>query len=366
MNDQMPSASARLSVTVLVVDDSTFMRRALTRMLDSAPDVCVVAQARNGRQAVELAQRHKPDVITMDIEMPEMDGLTALRQIMRQCPTHVLMVSSLTTEGSRAAIRAMQLGAADVMAKESSQISLAIGGIEAELLAKVRALGQAPRTRQQPGPATSPLPRFRVGQFDLLCIGSSTGGPPVLETLIRSVPQQMRLPIVIAQHMPRMFTESMAERLDGLCPLPVQLADDGMSLSRGHVYVAPGGQHTRVVKTGLAQWTLRVGDEPRQALYKPSVDVLIDSAAEAMGPRTLAIILTGMGNDGYQGARKLRARGGTVLAQDQGSCVVYGMPKAVTEQGIAAASLNPQQLASVIAHLNERQPATRPVVSRLQ
>jgi two-component system chemotaxis response regulator CheB len=335
---------------VLITDDSAFMRRAITAMLRSDPDIEIVGAARNGREAVEYAARLKPDVITLDIEMPEMDGLTALRHIMRESPTQVLMLSSLTTEGSHASLRALSLGAADVLAKDQSQVSLKINDLRDELVSRVKALGQSRplrfggRSAGQAAERRPDPPKFRPGQFDVVCIGSSTGGPPVLETILASLPASLTTPVIIAQHMPRVFTASMAERLDELCPLEVVHAEDGMPLSSRSVYVAPGGQHLQVHKQGLASWRLSVGDEPREHAYRPSVDALFASAAAATGKRTLAIVLTGIGDDGLDGGRALHALGAPILAQSQETCVVYGMPKAVTRAAITLASLSPTEI----------------------
>jgi two-component system chemotaxis response regulator CheB len=344
---------------VLVVDDSAFMRRAMTQMLTSDPAVEVVAAARNGKEGVELAKKHQPDVITLDIEMPEMDGLTALRHIMRDCPTQVLMVSSLTTAGSHASLTALKLGAADVLAKDMSQISLSVTNIRDELLRLVKALGAAPRLHRAKHAAHAPdspqavaaAPTYRPGAFDAVCIGSSTGGPPVLETLIAAIPESIKTPVVIAQHMPELFTRSMAERFDEVSPLKVVHAADGMPLQNGHIYIAPGGRNIHLEKVSLAQNRIRVNDEPKDAIYRPSVDALFASAAVAVGKRTLAIVLTGIGEDGLIGARDLHAKGAVILAQSAESCVVYGMPKAVTQAALIQASLNPTQLAATLASL---------------
>lgn len=337
---------------VVVVDDSAFMRRAISQMLASDQRIEVVATGRNGREAIELARQHRPDVLTLDIEMPEMDGLTALRRIMRECPTQVLMLSSLTTEGSRTALQAMSLGAADVLAKDASQITLSIDSIRNDLIARVIALGHAGKTRRtQFGtsiqPASTALPVISKN-IDVICIGSSTGGPPVLETILTALPAELTVPIVIAQHMPATFTASMAERLDQICRLKVVHAADGMPLERRTVYIAPGGKHTHIRKVSLARWRLQVNHEPADALYRPSADALFTSAAQAMGSRVLAIVLTGMGHDGLEGSKVLHKHGATVLAQSEETCVVYGMPKAVTEHALIAASLSPSAIAQCI------------------
>lgn len=351
---------------VLIVDDSAFMRRAISQMLTSDPEIEIAGTGKTGREAVDLAKKLQPDVITLDVEMPEMDGLTALRHIMRDCPTQVLMLSSLTTEGSHAALRALQLGAADVLAKDVSQVSLSITNIQQDLLVRVRALGMARKKRRAfPRVALPPLaggndaPVYRAGQFDMVCIGSSTGGPPVLETLVKNLPPSFSASIVIAQHMPELFTRSMAERLRDICPLTVRHGEDHMPIERKTIYIAPGGRHTHINRLGLIKWELLVNDQPREALYKPSVDALLHSAAKHVGSRTLGIVLTGIGDDGLQGAKALHARGGTILAQSEESCVVYGMPKAVTENAITAASLDPVQIAQVLRTLADPVPSAK-------
>jgi two-component system chemotaxis response regulator CheB len=341
---------------VVVVDDSAFMRRAIRQMLESAGDIEVVGTACNGKEGLAMVQQLRPDVVTLDIEMPEMDGLTALSRIMRDCPTHVLMLSSLTTEGSRAALRALALGAADVLAKDTSQISLSITNIQEDLISRVRALGSKRRVHRPTQTAThaathSEAPVFRPGQFDVICIGSSTGGPPVLETILTALPPTLSIPVVVAQHMPAIFTASLAERLGPMCNLRVLHVTDRMPLERKTIYICPGGKHTHLRKAGLARWEMVVNDEPVTALYRPSVDALLASAAQAMGARALGVVLTGMGNDGFEGGKQLHAKGGILLGQNEETCVVYGMPKALTENALVAASLPPEKIAKAIATL---------------
>ncbi len=341
---------------VLVVDDSAFMRRAMKEMLSSDPTIEVVGTAHNGKEGWEMAKRLNPDVITMDIEMPEMDGLTALRRIMRDCPTHIVMVSSLTTEGSHVALQALKLGAADVLAKDSSQISLSITNIKNELLTKVRALARtkpkrtAAASSDQPHTHSSP-PVFRPGQFEVVCIGSSTGGPPVLETILTGLPASTNTPIIVAQHMPEVFTKSMSERLQEACQMRVRHAENHMPIEPSTIYIARGGLNIHISKRSAGRFELLVNDEPEGTIYKPSVDALFHSAAKHTGSRTLGVVLTGIGNDGLEGARPLHARGGVILAQSEETCVVYGMPKAVTENALIAASLSPDQIAQSLQSL---------------
>lgn len=331
--------------------------KAVSSMLDSDPSIEVVGIGRNGREAVEMAQQLKPDLITLDIEMPEMDGLTALRHIMRNAPTHVVMLSSLTTEGSTAALRALSLGAADILAKDQSQFTLSINNIKEDLIARVKALG----TKRKPiipssagctlSSPPNEIPKLSANMFDLICIGASTGGPPVLEALISSIPPGFNVPIVIAQHMPRLFTESMTKRLNGMCPLNVVHGADRMPLESGRVIIAPGGEHTHIEKKSFKRWAIRISEQPTTEVSRPSVDVLFSTAAKAIGRRTLAIILTGMGNDGYEGGKLLHDAGAPIIAQSEETCVVYGMPKKITENALAMASLSPQDIARTLQSL---------------
>lgn len=339
---------------VLVVDDSAFMRKAICNMLADEPRITVVGQAANGAEGLRLVRELKPDVVTMDIEMPIMDGLTALGRIMDECPTHVIMISSLTTEGSHAALAALKAGAADVMAKDASHVSLSIVRLKDGLIGRIVALAGARRPRRRRLEGTDTLPRpdaqpvhFRPGQFDLICIGSSTGGPPILESILVGMPNPMGAVVLVAQHMPELFTQSMAERLERACGLKVVHARDGMTAERDTIHIAPGGKNMQIRKTAAGRWTLSVGEEPK-TLYRPSVDVLFHSAAEAAGGRTLGVVLTGMGDDGSRGAKTIRDKGGVILAQNEETCVVYGMPRAVTITGLSAASLSPPGLLASI------------------
>jgi len=333
----------------LIVDDSAFMRRAISRVLDADPGITVVGTARNGQQSVELAKSLKPDVVTMDVEMPVMDGLTALKVIMHECPTHVIMVSSLTTEGSDAALNAMKLGAVDVFAKDSPSVTSDIVSMQKDLVARVKALGGSRRFKQRPAQlgtscAVSMAPRFVKGQFDLVCIGSSTGGPPVLEEIVCGCPGELSIPVIVAQHMPTVFTASMAKRLDRLAGLHVVHGEHRMELQGGTVYIAPGGQHTHVERSAGNNLTLKMSDKPDDASYRPSVDVLFSTSTLAVNGRALGIILTGMGSDGARGAQELVKAGGVVLTQSEETCVVYGMPKAVDQAGVSKASLPPARI----------------------
>ncbi|EPR31616.1 response regulator receiver modulated CheB methylesterase [Alkalidesulfovibrio alkalitolerans DSM 16529] len=354
-------------ITVVVVDDSAFMRKAISAMLEKDPEIKVVDTARNGEEGLEKIRRHQPDVVTLDIEMPVMDGLTALRHIMMEMPRPVLMVSSLTTEGAEATLKAMELGAVDFIPKQLSKVSLDIIKIEDQLRERVkyvakrriRALRPTPVARA-PVPPTSretaarpesprreaPRPAGPVVR-DVVAIGVSTGGPPAVQKVLAGLPGNFPAAILIAQHMPAAFTGPFAKRLDSICQLTVKEAEDGERLTPGTAYVAPGGRHLRIDQK-VSRIDLVVSSEPHEALYKPSANELIRSVAEGVGKRGLGVIMTGMGNDGLEGIRALKGRGGRTLAQNDASCVVYGMPKAIVDAGLADEIVDIEEMSEAI------------------
>lgn len=358
--------NSKQTINALVIDDSAFMRNAIRSMLESDVQVRVMATGRNGIDAIKLTQQFQPDIITLDIEMPEMDGLTACRQIKRLCPDiRILMVSSLTTEGSHVTLQALRYGADDFIAKDQSQVSLNIKHIQQDLLAKVHALVESKHDKATLKPHHAALAHADHGH-DLkqilakhppraIMIGSSTGGPPVLEKLITALPEHFPYPVLIAQHMPATFTASLVERMNDMAKVPVIHADHNMPIANGSVYLAQGGKHLRVRKAiGSSQVQIESSTEPADALYKPCVDELFASGARVYGQNILAIVLTGMGCDGLEGGRKLHDIKAPIIAQDHESCVVYGMPKAVTQAGIIAASMNPDQICTCLAELKTR------------
>lgn len=352
------------TIRVLVVDDSAFMRRAISDMLAEAPDIEVVGKATDGVKGVEMARELDPDVITMDIEMPNMDGLTALRAVMRECPTHVIMISSLTTKGSDAAIKALSYGAADAFAKDHSMVSHKIGEIQDDLLKRVRALAAHPHPRRrskakptQSAPATATSSRkgpsaakITADQFDAICIGSSTGGPPVVEQVLVGIEAGAGIPVLVAQHMPDVFTKSMAQRLNDRCSIPVRHGSTGMILEPGTVMICQGGMNTHLKRSGGMVRTT-VDKLPESTIYYPSVNVMMTEAAKVYGSRMLAIVLTGMGDDGAEGTKAVKAAGGTVITQSADSCVVYGMPRAVDRAGCSDYSLSPEEIAGVVSRV---------------
>ncbi|AMK12028.1 protein-glutamate methylesterase/protein-glutamine glutaminase [Pseudodesulfovibrio indicus] len=347
-------------IKVLVVDDSAFMRKAISTMLDKDPGITVVGTAKNGQEGLDMVRELDPDVVTMDIEMPRMDGLTALRHIMMESPRPVLMVSSLTTEGAESTLKAMELGAVDFIPKQLSKVSLDIIKIEQDLIEKVKTvaarkmrhvIARPAPVRKAVRPVAVPARATSRPVRDVVAIGVSTGGPPVVQKILSSLPENFPAGIVIAQHMPAAFTGPFAQRLDSVSRIKVKEAETGDVLKPGYAFVAPGGRHI-VLDQKVSRIDIVVTDEPKEALYKPSANVLIGSVAQAVGRRGLGVILTGMGNDGCEGIRALKEKGGRALAQSDSTCVVYGMPKAIVEDNLADEIVDLDDMAeSIIANL---------------
>ncbi|MFK7884231.1 MAG: chemotaxis-specific protein-glutamate methyltransferase CheB [Phycisphaerales bacterium] len=356
---------------VLVVDDSAFMRKVITQMIDETPGLEVVGFARNGVEGVKLAEELNPDLITLDIEMPELDGLGALRQIRIKCRKNnpaVLMCSSLTTDGSTEAFKALRLGAADVIAKDPATVGKRDEGFRKELISKLKAIagerrratsasspstlkiGGKPDTPKPPAPSKSPAD-LDLDNIDAVVIGSSTGGPPVLEDILGGMPAGLRVPVFVAQHMPPLFTKTLSQRLDQHCICNVKLISERTAITEPGVYVAEGGRHMHITRHPATLARAEMRDEPEEAVYRPSVDVLFSTASRVFGKRTLAIQLTGMGEDGAKGAQDIRTAGGRVITQSAETCVVYGMPKAVVESGNSDAQLTPTQITGILAQL---------------
>jgi two-component system chemotaxis response regulator CheB len=343
-----------MTIRILIVDDSPFMRKSLQKMLEDAPDLRVVATARDGIDALEKIAEHKPDIVTLDIEMPRMDGLTCLKKIMADFPMPVLMVSSLTQEGAQATFDALSLGALDFIPKENSFASMSILQIQHDLQEKVRRLagsprfhkaapgaaGPAPHAAPRPSPSPKPaIPPPLTGatlpsspQAELLVVGSSTGGPKALQDILPTLPANLPVPCLIVQHMPSTFTKPFADRLDGLCQVHVKEAEQGEPLKAGTVYIAPGGIHMTYGARG-PKGCIDLSPEPVSSLHRPSVDVLFLSVAELFRGQVLAGILTGMGADGAKGMEQLKKKGAHTFAESEESCVVYGMPRAAVERG---------------------------------
>jgi len=321
-------------IRVVVVDDSAFMRHALRRMLERNPAIEIVGSAKDGEEGVALVERLAPDVVTMDVEMRGIGGLEALRRIVAlgdKSPP-VIMVSSVTTQGAQITLDALHIGAVDFIAKPPPGAGvLEIATLGEELLAKVCTFGtrRLQRAVKPPQPAKTPEPPSRS---ECVAIGTSTGGPVALSRIVPRLPRDFPAPIVIAQHMPPGFTAALAERLDASSQLDVSEGTQGMPLRAGTAVVAPAGQRARVRRSGK-QFTLELEDAERATLT-PSVDALFASVGALCKRGALAVLLTGMGRDGVEGLRVVRASGGYAIGQDEGSCVVYGMPRAAAEAGL--------------------------------
>lgn len=340
-------------VRVLVVDDSTFMRGALVRMIEKDSRFKVIDVAVNGEEGVKKAAELKPDVITMDVEMPVMNGIEALKAIMATNKTPVLMVSTLTEAGAATTLQALELGAVDFIPKALNDKDKNIFKGAEEIHAKLAAAagvanGRAEKLAQQPkvmAALPNPAGITRVNA-KVVIVGSSTGGPKALQVLLSQLPANLPVPVVIAQHMPADFTLALAKRLDESTPPTVVEAKPGETLLPGKIYVAPGGKHLRLTPTGIT-----IDEDAGESPYKPSVDVLAESARGLFGKQVLGIMLTGMGADGAREFRRLKDLGAYLIAQDQASSVVYGMPKAVLEQGGASEVLALDKIAARVRGL---------------
>jgi two-component system chemotaxis response regulator CheB len=332
-------------IKVLIVDDSAFMRKVLSDLFAAEADFEVLDTARNGKDAVDKARRLKPDVITMDVEMPVMDGIKALEFIMREAPVPVVMVSSLTRDGAEATLRALELGAVDFVAKTSGPISN-IGDIKTDILAKCRAAAQA-NLRQiavKYNKKTVPLlfaqaqapPQAAVsssGDDQIVAIGTSTGGPRALQEIITKLPGNLPCGAVIVQHMPPGFTKSLSDRLNSLSSVTVKEAENNDEIRPGLVLIAPGNYHMTIERKGLKK-IVKLNQTSPIGGHRPSVDPLFESVARCYGHRAVGVILTGMGHDGSKGMQAIKQQRGYTIAEDQSTAVVFGMPKSAIELGI--------------------------------
>ena len=338
---------------VLVVDDSAFMRRAIQKMLEKEADIRVAATAASGEEALELVERVKPDVVTMDVEMPGMGGLDAVRAIVARRGPPVIMVSALTREGAETTLRALEIGAVDFIPKPDSAL-IDIVNVQRELVEKIRHFGsrgaylRALREttvlrragledllNERAARAAQPPPRTAARRAAVTCvaIGTSTGGPVALTTILPKLPATFAVPIVVVQHMPPGFTRPLSERLNATSAITVVEGAEGMALAPGTAVIAPAGKQLRVRRAhgGVA---VALADDRERSLHVPSVDVMTASVAEAYGAGTLGVILTGMGQDGVRGLQAIKNRGGYVIGQDEASSVVYGMPRAAAAAGL--------------------------------
>ncbi len=326
-------------IKVLVVDDSSFFRRRITEFLSSDERIEVIGQAVDGMDAIEKVKALNPDVITMDIEMPKLDGIGAVKKIRETKRTPILMFSSLTHDGARATFEALDAGASDFLPKRFQDIASEQKDAIKQLCDRIHSLarkgcGNAGVAKIKiPTSLRTSLAASSKG-YQLAVIGASTGGPVAIEKVLKQLPENYPLPILLIQHMPASFTGAFSERLNKLCAISVKEAEDGDELKPGTAYIAPGGRQMRLKQYGRSN-IISIEDEPVATTYKPSVDITFNSIAEAYRGRVLAIVLTGMGSDGCDGAKMLREKGATVWVQDEASCVVYGMPMAVVKQNLA-------------------------------
>ncbi|MEZ9822051.1 chemotaxis response regulator protein-glutamate methylesterase [Shewanella sp. 10N.286.45.A1] len=372
-----------MGIKVLVVDDSSFFRRRVSEIVSQDPELEVIGTAVNGAEAVKLAAELKPQVITMDIEMPVMDGITAVKQIMASNPVPILMFSSLTHDGAKATLDALEAGALDFLPKRFEDIATNKDDAIALLQQRIKTLGRrrlfrpavrpsiatvkprttaaqtvpltraaasskpVPQPADKPSSRSSAVTRASGKKYKALLIGTSTGGPVALQKVLTQLPANYPHPILLIQHMPAAFTPTFATRLNSLCKIEVKEAQTGDQLRAGCAYLAPGGMQMMLERSGSFGRIKVLAGKPEMN-YKPSVDITFASASKLFGGDVLAVVLTGMGADGREGARMLKATGANIWAQDEASCVVYGMPQAVTNAGIATKSISIEQMAESI------------------
>ncbi|OIU72208.1 protein-glutamate methylesterase/protein-glutamine glutaminase [Rossellomorea aquimaris] len=348
---------------VLVVDDSAFMRKLISDFISASEEMEVVGIARNGEDALVKIKNLSPDVITLDVEMPKMNGIEALKKIMSECPVPVVMLSSTTKEGAEETIKAVQYGAVDFIAKPSGTISLDLHKIQEEIVRKVYTASLVPITKLlgQPSPTVvSPNRKVNHEEIDesalecktarpmqdiqkpgLIMIGTSTGGPRALQHVLTNLPSSLDAPVAIVQHMPPGFTKSLADRLNSLAVITVKEAEHGELLEKGTAYIAPGGFHMRIMNEESNLMVHLTKEEPPRNGHRPSVDVLFESASTLGSCKKVAVVMTGMGSDGTEGLMKLKETGNvTAIAESHETCIVYGMPKSVIAAKLADEVVN--------------------------
>lgn len=347
----MPTSFDKRPIRVIVIDDSHFIRQTFTSWLNNDPAIEVVAAAADPFEARELIKQHNPDVITLDIEMPKMDGISFLEKVMRLRPMPVVMASTLTAKGADITLKALEMGAVDYITKPSHGGEGDWDTALTELSVKVKQAAKA----QVRSDIKKPVPRAldysgEGNSTKLIAIGASTGGVEAITEVLEHLPANMP-PILIAQHMPPLFTDSFAKRLDSKCALKVMEAKHQQKILPGHVYIAPGAHHLRIQKqSGAKQFWTKLDDGPLVSGHRPSVDVLFQSFAENVGANTIGVILTGMGSDGAKGLLELKENGATTIGQNETSCTVYGMPRAAKQLGAVSWELPLRDIAQAIIH----------------
>lgn len=350
-------------INVLVTDDSAFMRRAITKMVESQPDMRVVATARSGEEAVAKALQLHPDAITMDVEMPGIGGLEAVRQIVAGERIPIIMCSALTREGAETTFLALEAGAVDFITKPDAAY-VNITDVARDLIGKIRAVvrrGSQLRvqTMAQLGVPQAPLPPARAtiarplkdALYQCIAIGTSTGGPVALSHVVPRLPADFPTPLLIVQHMPLGFTRPLADRLNAQSAIEVHEAVDGMVLQPGSALVVPSGKQVVLRRSPAGETEVRLRGDDGTALHVPSVDVLMEEVAQVYGRAAVGVILTGMGQDGVRGLRVLKARGGYVVGQNEATCVVYGMPRAAAKEGLVDRVVPLDEVAGLLTDL---------------
>lgn len=340
-------------IKVVIVDDSAFMRMVLKDIVDSQADMQVVGVAKDGLEALQVIEEKKPDVVTLDVEMPRMNGIEALKRIAQKYPVRVIMVSSLTEEGADITITALSLGAVDFLTKPSGSTSLTFREVADELVQKIRSamLIDPKRTLLKPTVKPVTLVPKKISLTErVVVIGASTGGPRSLDLIIPALPPDFPAPIFLVQHMPPLFTKSLAMRLNSMSKITVKEAEDGETVKRGTVYIAPGDFHMGV-KAVNSNVQIYLDKSEKINNVRPAVDFTLLKVSEIYKSNTIAVILTGMGRDGTKGSFKVKYYGGKVIAEHESTCVVYGMPKAVVEEGYADYVLPADKIAEKLVEL---------------
>jgi two-component system chemotaxis response regulator CheB len=313
---------------VLIVDDSVFMRKVISDLISSDPELNVVGTAIDGVDALEKISKLHPDVVTLDVAMPRMDGLTAVRHIMEQCPIPIIMLSSTTSEGAETTLKALEYGAVDYVLKPSGAISLDIHKVRDELVDKIKAAAHARLVRHDHVVGSS-IPPLRSSRGKIVLLGASTGGPPAIEDILLELPENSP-PVLIVQHMPPGFTRSFAERLDHLCKFRVKEAKEEDLIVQGQALLAAGGYHMTIGRDRR----VHLDTGPLVHGVRPSVDPMMETAADVYGSRAIGVLLTGMGRDGASGMEAIKKKGGSTIAQDEATSTIFGMPRAAIEKGV--------------------------------
>ncbi|RMF58562.1 MAG: chemotaxis-specific protein-glutamate methyltransferase CheB [Calditrichaeota bacterium] len=341
-----------MSIRVLIADDSAYMRQALKLILEEDPEIQVIESARNGQEAIEKVRALHPDVLTTELYMSHRTGFEVIETVMKECPLPILVISTSQKTHTTDIIRAMEAGAAAAISPRSITTVSEIFKIKDDIIRKVKILGNSVKFQTQKklgGQRFSWLERnyFHFPGCKLVIIGLSTGGPFSLQKVMKQIPENFPLPILIIQHMPARFTRSLAERLNSMSPITIVEAEEGMALHNGTAYIAPGGKHL-YLQEGQHSPVIHLSEHPKNSPYTPSVDITMQSAHQLYGGNILGVIMTGMGKDGLEGCRLIKKDGGKIIAQDEESSIMFGMPKAVIEAGLADAILSLEQIAQGI------------------